>query len=79
MALPGEITGSGLIIHHTKYFIFMLLNSMACYTLSGPWYTFQITAFALGHQNKDVHAKIDDDTRTRIIVVPIIMNVSYAT
>lgn len=37
MAFPGEIMESGLIIHHTEYFIFMLLNSMAAACLQFIW------------------------------------------
>lgn len=37
MAFPGEIMESRLIIHHTKYFIFMLLNSMAAARMQFIW------------------------------------------
>lgn len=37
MAFPGEIMESGLIIHHTKYFIVMLLNSMTAACLQFIW------------------------------------------
>lgn len=29
MAFPGEMIKSGSLFHHTKYFIFLMLNSMA--------------------------------------------------
>lgn len=37
MAFPWEIKEYGLIIHHTKYFIFMLLKSMAAACLQFIW------------------------------------------
>lgn len=37
MAFPGDIMKHGLIIHQTKYFIFMLLNSRAAACLQFIW------------------------------------------
>lgn len=79
MAFPGEIRESRLIIHHTKYLICMLLNSMSAACLQSIWVMVYIPNNLSWASEQRFSWKVHYETKSRITVALCKINIQQGT